>query len=92
MDEIEAARAMGMKRIEVLQVVPVDDGNAVRTHDWQWTLIRDDGTTRPCEEPAVLALERDSGLTAAIEDVVDLAEMIAEDAAPKPAPKRRGAK
>lgn len=91
MDDIErCARRMGMKRTEVLEAVPVDDGTAVKTHDWQWTLVRDDGTMRPCEEPAVLALERDSGLTAAIEDVIDLAEIIAEDAAPKPASKRRG--
>jgi hypothetical protein len=27
--------------------VPVDDGHAVRTHDGQWTLVRDDGTLRP---------------------------------------------
>lgn len=90
MDEIEAARAMGMKRSEVIDVVPVDEGHAVRTHDWRWTLVRDDGTMRPCEEPASLVADRDSGVAAAIEDVVDLAELITEEAAEKPAPKRRG--
>lgn len=37
------ARQVGMKPTEVLEVVPVDDGHAVRTHDGQWTLVRDDG-------------------------------------------------
>ena len=44
MDDIERlARLMGMKRAEVLEAVPVDDGHAVRTHDEQWTLVRDAG-------------------------------------------------
>jgi len=39
------AARMGMKpHREVLEVVPVDDGHAVRTHDGQWTLIRADGS------------------------------------------------
>ena len=80
MDEIEAARVMGMKRSEVLEVASVDDGHAVRTHDGQWTLVRDDGTLRPAEAPAV-ALERDSGV----------GESAAEEPSDKkPAPKRRG--
>lgn len=78
MDDIErVARVMGMKRTEVQEVVPVDDGHAVRTHDGQWTLVRDDGTMRPGDAPEV-TLERDSG----VDDVV------LED--PKPASKRRG--
>ncbi len=62
MDEIECARLMGMKQSEVVEVVPVDDGQAVRTHDGQWTLIRDDGTLRPGEAP--LVAERDHGTAA----------------------------
>lgn len=75
MDEIEAARLMGMKRTEVIEVAPVDDGTAVRTHDGQWTLIRDDGTMRPTDAPE-LTVERDSG--------------VVEPEPEKPAAKRRG--
>lgn len=98
MNDIERAAAqMGMKRSEVLEVVPVDDGHAVRTHDEQWTLVRDDGTMSPGAAPE-LTLERDSG-------VVELATggiispggayLVGESgpeelAAVKPAPKRRG--
>lgn len=62
MDEIErCARAMGMKpHREVLEVVPVDGGYAVRTHDEQWTLVRDDGTVQPTKAPE-LVVERDHG-------------------------------
>ncbi|MCW2768464.1 MAG: hypothetical protein JWO11_4423 [Nocardioides sp.] len=44
MDDIErCAQLLGMRRREVLEVVPSADGDLVRTHDGQWTLIRDDG-------------------------------------------------
>lgn len=90
MDDIESvvrvARQLGMKVSEVLEVVQVDGGELadggqlVRTHDGQWTLVRDDGTLRPAEAPAVV-LERDSGVD----------EPAAEEPADeKPAPKRRG--
>lgn len=40
----EYATRMGMKAYrEVKEVVPVDGGHAVRTHDGRWTLVRDDG-------------------------------------------------
>ncbi len=45
MDIETAAQLMGMKPDrEVRQVVPVDDGHAVLTHDGRWTLIRADGS------------------------------------------------
>ena len=69
------AQLMGMKPSEVLEVVSVDDGHAVRTHDGQWTLVRDDGTVRPGAAPDVV-LERDSG--------------VVEPEPEKPTPKRRG--
>lgn len=77
MDNIESVAAlMGMKpHREVQEVVPVDDGHAVRTHDGRWTLVRDDGTTSPAAAPE-LVVERDHG-TAEPEPV-------------KPEPKRRG--
>jgi hypothetical protein len=43
MDIETAAQLMGMKpHREVREVVPVDGGHAVHTHDDQWTLITDD--------------------------------------------------
>lgn len=62
MDDIErVAAVMGMKaHREVQEAVPVDDGTAARTHDGRWTLVRDDGTTAPCEAPE-LVVERDHG-------------------------------
>lgn len=61
MDDIErCARLMGMKRTEVQEAVPVDEGHAVRTHDGQWTLVRDDGTTAPSHAPE-LVVDRDHG-------------------------------
>lgn len=61
MGDIERyAALMGMKpHSEVQQVVPVDDGHAVRTHDGQWTFVRDDGTATPCTAPE-LTLGRDA--------------------------------
>lgn len=64
MDELieTMAAAMGMKpHREVQEVVPVDDGHAVRTHDGQWTLVRDGGVVGPCDAPE-LTLERDTGV------------------------------
>jgi hypothetical protein len=64
MTEIErCARLMGMKPAEVVEAVSVDEGHAVRTHDGQWTLVRDDGTVRPGAAPEV-TLARDSGVEA----------------------------
>ena len=90
MDEIEAARILGMKRSEVLAAVPGDNGDLVQTHDGQWTLIRSDGELvyrADAPDPRFVA-----DLREALEDVVDDAETVAEEAAgdPKPAPKRRG--
>jgi hypothetical protein len=81
MSDIErVAAAMGMKpHREVQEVVPVDDGYAAHTHDGRWTLVRDDGTTSPCEAPEMV-VERDHG-TAEPEQVAD---------PEKPATKRRG--
>ena len=84
MDDIESvarvARQLGMKVSEVLEVVQVDGGELagggqlVRTHDGQWTLVRDDGTVQPAEAPE-LVVERDHGT--------------AEQEPEKPAAKRR---
>lgn len=89
MSDIEqVARRLGMKPSEVTKVVLVADGVAVQTHDWQWMLIRNDGELvfgiEPPDDP-------DEVIRESLEDVVDLAEEIAEDAASteKPAPKRR---
>lgn len=95
MTEIErCARLMGMKRSEVLEAVPVDDGHAVRTHDGQWTLVRDDGTLQPGEAPEV-ALERDSGVELASGGVVKGNPVVIGEQGPEllvvpAAPKRRG--
>lgn len=77
MDDIESvARQMGMKPSEVLEVVQVDGGQLVRTHDGQWTLVRDDGTCVASAAPGA-TLERDAGVVEPVEQ-------------PKPAAKRRG--
>ena len=90
MDETEAARVLGMKPSEILAVMPSDDGDLVQTHDFRWTLIRSDGEQVygvDGPDPESVAALREG-----LEDVVDDAEAIAEEAAsnPKPAPKRRG--
>ena len=98
MDDIErCAQKLGMRRREVTEVLPVDGGDLVRTHDGLWTLIRDDGliTRATADEAAMLrgfhGEPEPVELTHALEDVVDLAEYIAEEASTqKPAPKRRG--
>lgn len=90
MDEIEAARALGMKPSEILAVMPSDDGDLVQTHDYNWTLIRADGElVFRVDGPGPDAV---GALREGLEDVVDEAEAVAEEAAsnPKPAPKRRG--
>lgn len=75
MDDIERyARLMGMKRSEVLEVVPGDGGARVRTSDGAWTHVSD-GTFTLVDAPEV-TLERDSGTV--------------EPEPEKPAPKRRG--
>lgn len=82
------AALMGMKpHREVLEVVPVDDGHAARTHDGRWTLVRDDGTMRPVEAPAAL-VDADESEAAMLRGF----HGEPEDEAPagKPAPKRRG--
>lgn len=57
----DAAQVMGMKPYrEVREVVPVDGGTCVLTHDGRWTLIRPDGSMAfrvpapppPVDEPA----------------------------------------
>lgn len=79
MDDIErCAQVLGMRRREVLEVVPVDGGQLVRTHDFTWTLIRDDGTIVHRADPPADGVTPD-----ALEDVVDVAEEIAKDAAPR---------
>jgi hypothetical protein len=56
-DDIErCARLMGMKRTEVLEVVPADGGDLVRTHDGQWTLIRDSGVAESADEATAAML------------------------------------
>jgi hypothetical protein len=107
MDDIESvvrvARQLGMKVSEVLEVVQVDGGELadggqlVRTHDGQWTLIRDDGTMRPSEAPTV-TLERDSGVADPDTESGFIIGVDGPDPAvgegpsveSKPAPKRRG--
>jgi hypothetical protein len=106
MDEIErvacVARQLGMKASEVLEVVQVDGGELagggqlVRTHDGQWTLIRDDGTCTLTAAPEV-TLVRDSGVAelatgGIVKDPVYLVGETGPESieAPKPAPKRRG--
>lgn len=96
MDDIESvvrvARQLGMKASEVLEVVQVDGGELtdggqlVRTHDGQWTLVRDDGTTQPAEAP--LVAERDSGVFVGERGPEEVT--LASGGVVKPAPKRRG--
>src|SRR5258708_32610240 len=44
MDDIErCAQLLGMRRREIIEVVPVDGGDLVQTHDGSWTLIGADG-------------------------------------------------
>jgi hypothetical protein len=89
MTDIEkVAQRLGMKPSEVTEVVLTADGVAVRTHDWQWTLIRNDGELvfgiEPPDDP-------DDVIRESLEDVVDLAEEITGQAAPaaRSATKRR---
>lgn len=42
-DVAEVAQALGMKEREVVDVQPGADGTLARTHDGNWTLIRDGG-------------------------------------------------
>lgn len=77
MDDIErCAQLLGMRRREVLEVVPVDGGDLVQTHDGTWTLVGNDGElTFGVAGPAA---------------PVDAGEADPEDEpATKPAPKRQ---
>lgn len=74
-DVEEIAQVLGMKTSEVVDVEQVADGTLAKTHDGNWTLIRDDGVLE--------FLGQDLG--------VDRAEKaITEEASKKPAPKGRG--
>jgi hypothetical protein len=90
MTDIEScAQRLGMKPSEVVEVVLAADGVLVQTHDWQWTLIRNDGALVFRVDPPV---DPDDVIRESLEDVVDLAEEITESAAPeavRPAPRRR---
>jgi len=88
MDDIEqVACRLGMKPSEIVKTMDTADGMLVQTHDWQWTLIRPDGELVFRVDPPV---DPDDAIREPLEDVVDLAETITEDAAPKrAAPKRR---
>jgi hypothetical protein len=99
MDDIEKyARLLGMKpHREVLEVREVEGGHAVRTHDGQWTLVRDSGVVSPIDGAYAAMLRGFHGepepveLTRALEDAVDLAEALTEQVVAKPVlPKRRG--
>lgn len=85
-DDIErCARLMGMKQSEVLEVVPADGGDLVRTHDGAWTLVRADGSLgHHADAP--------SAPTAAAEPKVEPAPEPSPGVEPSatPAPKRRG--
>lgn len=92
MDAIEKCAAlMGMKpHREVLEVVPVDGGNAVRTHDGQWTLIRDDGTrVDRVPDPTVL-VDPDEAREAMLRGFRGEPDPEDEPAATPAPPKRRG--
>lgn len=106
MDNIEQiAQRLGMKPGEIVKVMEAADGVLVETHDWQWTLIRNDGELVFRVDPPV---DPDDAIRESLEDVVDLAEEITEAEAAmlrgfhgepepetqpapktKPAPKRR---
>lgn len=90
MTDIEqVAQRLGMKPSEVVKVVLTADGVVAQTHDWQWTLIRNDGELAFRVDPP---LDPDDAIRESLEDVVDLAEEITESAATeaaKPARKRR---
>jgi hypothetical protein len=48
----EAARALGMKDTEVVDVTDIDGGTVVTTHDGVQTLVAEDGTVHAyAEEP-----------------------------------------
>jgi hypothetical protein len=47
----EAARALGMKDTEVVDVTDIDGGTVVTTHDGVQTLVADDGTVHAYAEP-----------------------------------------
>lgn len=81
MDIETAAQLMGMKpHREVREVVPVDGGHKVLTHDGQWTLIADDGgVSGPVPAPEVIEqMAYEDGVTAA--EVVD--ELLLSDGVP----------
>jgi len=92
MDDIEHfARLLGMKpHREVLEVVSVDEGHAVRTHDGQWTLVRDDGTRGlPGGRPARPLVDADEATEAMLQGFHGEPQPEDEPAL-KPAAKRRG--
>ena len=88
MDDIErCAQKLGMRRREVLEVVAVDGGDLVHTHDGLWTLIRDDGTIAhrvPGRAPLVDADEAEAAMLRGFHGEPE------GEPAVKPAPKRRG--
>jgi hypothetical protein len=90
MDDIErCAQQLGMRRREVTEVLPVDGGDLVRTHDGLWTLIRDDGTlTHRVAAPAPL-VDADEAEAAMLRGFHGEPDPEDEPAA-KPAPKRQG--
>lgn len=82
MDDIErCARLLGMKPSEVLEVMQVDGGELACTHDGVWTLIREDGELVFRVVPPTPPADPDGLTQENLEDVVDMAESFAEDAA-----------
>jgi len=86
----EVAPVLGMKEREVVDVRTDADGTLARTHDGNWTLIRDGGVLEFLgQDLGDRALTPDGAIQDAADEVVDLAELMTEEASKKPAPKGR---
>lgn len=83
------ARRLGMRESEIIETVLDADGVLVQTHDGVWTLICNDGELEHRVAGPTPVPDPDGIPAEVLEDVVDLAEAFTEEAAAKPAPKRR---
>jgi len=88
MSEIEEiAQRLGMKQSEITDVVPVADGEAVQTHDGQWTLIRNNGELEFIGELANGGIVKGKPVLVGESDPEEV--VVPEGGSVKPAPKRR---
>jgi hypothetical protein len=76
----QAAAAMGMKPVkEVREVLSVDVGDLVLTHDGQWTLLYTDGSTAPADMAMVVRYQSAPAAGGVVEPGVPI---VADDGGP----------